>query len=102
MPAKKNPHAVALGKLGGAVSTPAKRDAVKANGLLGGRPREKRESRPKPEDRREGPGRPPLDNPRTEQVLIRATVDEKARWKASADDAGLRLPDWARGRLNEE
>lgn len=32
MSEKKNPHAVALGKLGGAVSSPAKRKAVRENG----------------------------------------------------------------------
>lgn len=40
---KSNPHAVALGKLGGRVggkaSTPAKRKASRNNGRLGGRPK---------------------------------------------------------------
>jgi general stress protein YciG len=39
----KNPHAVALGRKGGAatkgVSTPAKRRAARANGKKGGRPK---------------------------------------------------------------
>lgn len=35
---KKNPHAVALGRLGGKVSSPRKTEAVKANGAKGGRP----------------------------------------------------------------
>jgi hypothetical protein len=34
----KNPHAVALGRLGGKVSSPAKTRAVRANGMRGGRP----------------------------------------------------------------
>lgn len=46
MAAEKNPHAVALGRLGGAagkgVSTPAKRRAARANGKKGGRPRKVR------------------------------------------------------------
>ena len=41
--AKKNPHAVALGRRGGlagkGVSTPARRRAARTNGKLGGRPR---------------------------------------------------------------
>ena len=36
---RKNPHAVALGKLGGRPRTPAKLAAARANGKLGGRPR---------------------------------------------------------------
>jgi hypothetical protein len=36
---KKNPAAVLLGRLGGLVSTPAKRKAARKNGRLGGRPR---------------------------------------------------------------
>lgn len=35
----KNRHASALGKLGGAAKSQAKREAVKLNGRLGGRPR---------------------------------------------------------------
>lgn len=35
----KNPHAVALGKLGGSKKSKAKADAVRANGKKGGRPR---------------------------------------------------------------
>ncbi len=38
---RKNPHAAALGKLGGSVSSPAKRRAARENGKLGGRPRRK-------------------------------------------------------------
>ncbi len=42
---RKNPHAVALGKLGGKASahtiTKAKRAASRANGKLGGRPKAK-------------------------------------------------------------
>lgn len=42
-PAPKNPHAVALGRLGGlatkGISTPKKRRAARRNGKLGGRPR---------------------------------------------------------------
>ena len=37
----KNPNAVALGKLGGSVSSAKKTKAVKANGKLGGRPKNK-------------------------------------------------------------
>ncbi len=35
----KNPHAVALGKLGGSKKSKAKADAVRANGRKGGRPK---------------------------------------------------------------
>ena len=35
---RKNPHAVALGRRGGKVSSPAKRKAVARNAKLGGRP----------------------------------------------------------------
>ena len=35
----KNPYAVALGSLGGSVSTTAKANASRANGAKGGRPR---------------------------------------------------------------
>jgi hypothetical protein len=42
---KKNPHAVALGRLGGAatkgIRTKAKRKSSRENGKLGGRPRKK-------------------------------------------------------------
>jgi len=37
----KNPHAVALGRKGGQVSTPKKRAAAKANGKKGGRPKKR-------------------------------------------------------------
>jgi hypothetical protein len=37
----KNVHAVALGRLGGAASTPAKAAAARRNGRKGGRPRSK-------------------------------------------------------------
>lgn len=36
---QKNPHAVALGKLGGSKSTEAKKEAARANGRKGGRPK---------------------------------------------------------------
>ena len=39
MTARKNHHAVALGRKGGSVSSPAKRAAAKANGKKGGRPK---------------------------------------------------------------
>jgi hypothetical protein len=35
----KNPHAVALGRKGGKVSSPAKTKAVRENGKKGGRPK---------------------------------------------------------------
>jgi len=35
----KNPHAVALGKLGGSKKTKAKEEAARLNGKKGGRPR---------------------------------------------------------------
>jgi hypothetical protein len=35
----KNPHAVALGREGGKVSSPAKTKAVRENGKKGGRPK---------------------------------------------------------------
>jgi len=37
--AKKNPHAVALGRLGGKVSSAKKAKAVRENGKKGGRPK---------------------------------------------------------------
>jgi hypothetical protein len=39
MPKRKNPHAVALGRLGGQRKTPAKAAASRENGKLGGRPK---------------------------------------------------------------
>lgn len=41
---KKNPHAVALGRIGGQVSSPAKRRTARENGKLGGRPRRAKRS----------------------------------------------------------
>ena len=38
---RKNPAAVALGRLGGQATSPAKRRAARENGLLGGRPKRK-------------------------------------------------------------
>lgn len=38
MTTKKNPHAVALGRLGGAAKTPAQQAAARRNGAKGGRP----------------------------------------------------------------
>lgn len=40
-PAKKNPHAVTLGRRGGRVSSPAKTAAARENGRKGGRPRKR-------------------------------------------------------------
>jgi len=37
----KNPHAVALGKLGGKVTSDRKTEAARKNGKKGGRPRKK-------------------------------------------------------------
>lgn len=39
----KNPHAVALGKLGGSKSTDAKKEAARVNGQKGGRPKKNHE-----------------------------------------------------------
>lgn len=39
---KKNPHAVALGKLGGKAKSRKKTRAVRQNGKLGGRPRKEK------------------------------------------------------------
>lgn len=39
----KNPHAVALGRVGGSRRSCAKTIAVRANGKLGGRPKTKKE-----------------------------------------------------------
>jgi hypothetical protein len=39
--ARKNPHAVALGRKGGSVKTDAKADAARENGKKGGRPKAK-------------------------------------------------------------
>jgi len=38
--ARKNPHAVALGKKGGQVKSPAKAEAARINGQRGGRPKD--------------------------------------------------------------
>jgi hypothetical protein len=47
----KNPHAVELGRLGGAatrgLSTPQKRRASRANGKLGGRPKGSKDKKPR-------------------------------------------------------
>jgi hypothetical protein len=43
---RKNPHAVALGRLGGLAKSAAKAAAVRDNGKLGGRPPRK----PRPEE----------------------------------------------------
>jgi len=51
MSARKNPHAVALGRLGGSVTSEAKAAAARANGALGGRPREDREVKMTPAER---------------------------------------------------
>jgi hypothetical protein len=45
---KKNPHAVALGKLGGSKATAAQRRASKENGKRGGRPKKVRFPDPNP------------------------------------------------------
>lgn len=42
----KNPHAVALGKLGGKATSQAKLHAARMNGLKGGRPRKDDLSKP--------------------------------------------------------
>jgi hypothetical protein len=42
----KNPHAVALGKLGGKAKTDAKVEAARLNGRKGGRPRKDDLSKP--------------------------------------------------------
>ena len=39
---KKNPHAVALGRLGGKVTSKAKTKAARLNGAKGGRPKKDR------------------------------------------------------------
>lgn len=39
---KKNPAAVALGRLGGSAKSEAKAKAVRENGKLGGRPKKKK------------------------------------------------------------
>jgi hypothetical protein len=39
---RKNPAAVALGRLGGSVSSSAKAEAARINGALGGRPKLKK------------------------------------------------------------
>jgi hypothetical protein len=43
MPKKRNPAAVALGRLGGLSKSEAKRAAAQANGRLGGRPKKAKE-----------------------------------------------------------
>jgi hypothetical protein len=40
----KNPAAVALGRLGGKSTSPAKADAARANGKKGGRPKKEKKS----------------------------------------------------------
>ena len=42
---KKNPAAVALGRLGGSVTSEAKARAARKNGKKGGRPKEQKEDR---------------------------------------------------------
>jgi hypothetical protein len=44
---KKNPAAVALGKLGRAKNTEAQREASAANGLKGGRPKGAKDKKPR-------------------------------------------------------
>ena len=43
-PGWRNPHAVELGRKGGAATSPAKTAAARANGAKGGRPRKLREA----------------------------------------------------------
>lgn len=43
---KKNPAAVALGKLGGAATSDAKAEAARTNGKKGGRPRKVKAPKP--------------------------------------------------------
>ena len=45
MPARKNPHAVALGRRGGRATSAAKRAAARTNGTKGGRPPTKKVTR---------------------------------------------------------
>lgn len=44
---KRNPAAVALGRLGRAANTPAQQDAARANGRKGGRPTGKKDVKPR-------------------------------------------------------
>lgn len=41
----KNPHAVALGKLGGKAKSQLKQEAARANGRKGGRPKKTKEDK---------------------------------------------------------
>lgn len=41
------------------------------------------------------------DGPADKQVLIRATEQDKERWKAAADSKGVTLSDFIRATLNE-
>lgn len=59
----KNPHAVALGKLGGKKSTEAKKQAARANGQKGGRPRKTAQE---------------LEDEATEKMLRRSSQKNKA------------------------
>jgi hypothetical protein len=45
MSTKKNPAAVALGRLGGKIKTAAKAEAARRNGKLGGRPRKNQKTK---------------------------------------------------------
>jgi hypothetical protein len=45
--ARKNPHAVALGRKGGRVASEAKAAAARLNGQKGGRPKKPRPDQPK-------------------------------------------------------
>jgi hypothetical protein len=50
MQRRKNPHAVALGRLGGSASTPKQAEASRRNGRLGGRPKTVEASKASPDD----------------------------------------------------
>lgn len=45
-------------------------------------------------------GRPPVENPSTEQIHVRATPDDKAKYEAAAERRGKTLSGWIKAVLD--